>query len=88
MQSRSKLAAILSGLKTGKVENLTENEIAMVSSILNLNQAYFASHLERHLAAFRLAVWGRGCLQEAPRVGAQLLIKAHVSQLEFDKSPS
>lgn len=85
MQSHSKLAAILSGPKMGKV---TENEIPTVRSILNPHQAYFLCHLESIWQIFSRLSGEEGASKRQPHVGAQLAIKTHVSQLEFDKSPS
>lgn len=72
----------------GKVENPTEDEIPMVRSILNLNQAYFPCDLESTWQIFGRLAGEEDASERQPHVGAQLSIKTHVSQLEFDKSPS
>lgn len=72
----------------GKVENPTENETPMVRSILNLNQAHFPCDLQSIWQIFGRLSGEEDASKRQPHVGAQLSIKAHVSQLEFDKSPS
>lgn len=72
----------------GKVESPTNNEIPVNRSIPNLRQARFPSDLESIGKTFGRLSGEEDASKRQPHVGAQLSIKAHASQLEFDKSPS